>query len=178
MSSKKETRVKKLVLVLATYTLVTGAREETLERVSCIYYPVQVKNTSDAQIQALVDSGSEVNTIHPTFAKQLGLPIRTTDIRAQKINGTTLNTHEMVIIAFLVVEKANQVRFFEETFLVANVSPEVVLGMLFFILSGAYIDFSSRELWWRIYTTKKALLTIKCIELVGKKEFVAAALNP
>ena len=28
-------------------------------------------------------------------------------------------------------DKANRVRFFEKTFLVANISPEVVLGMLF-----------------------------------------------
>ena len=40
------------------------------------------------------------------------------------------------------VDKANQVRFFEETFLVANVSPEVVFGMPFLNLSGVNVDFS------------------------------------
>ena len=34
---------KKLVLVLVTSTLVTGAREEALERVPCIHYLVQFK---------------------------------------------------------------------------------------------------------------------------------------
>ena len=53
----------------------------------------------------------------------------------------------MIIAAFSVMEKANRVRFFEETFLVANVSPKVVLGMLFLILIGVDIDFLSRELW-------------------------------
>ena len=98
-------------------------------------------------MQALIDSENEVNAIHQTFVKQLGLPIRSTDVGAQKIYGTTLDNHEMVVAAFSVVDKANQVRFFEETFLVANVSPEVVLGIFFFTLSGADINFLGRELW-------------------------------
>ena len=75
-------------------------------------------------------------------------------------------------------DKANRIRFFEETFLVANVSREVVLGMPFLTLSGADIDFSGRELWWKTYTTKEVFLTIRRIELVGKKEFAAAVFNP
>ena len=125
----------------------TNARKEALERVSCIHYQVRFKKDADkAPVQALINSGSEVNAIYPSFAKQLGLPIRPTDVGAQKIDGTTLDTHGMVVAAFSVEDKANRVRFFKETFLVANVSPEVVLGMLFLTLSGANIDFSVREL--------------------------------
>ena len=69
-----------------------GAPEATLERIPCI---------------------RKVNTIHPTFAKQLGLPIRPTDVEAQKIDGTTLDTHRVVIAAFPVTDKANRVKFFE-----------------------------------------------------------------
>ena len=76
------------------------------------------------------------------------------------------------------VDKANQVRFFKETFLMANVSPEIIFRMLFLTLSGADVDFSGRELRWRTYTTKKVLPTTRRIELVGKKKFVTAALNP
>ena len=84
----------------------------------------------------------------------------------------------MVVAAFLVTDKANRVRFFEETFLVANVSPEVVLGMPFLTLSGADIDFLDRKLRWRTYTTEEVLPTTRCVELVGKKEFAAATLDP
>ena len=94
----------------------------------------------------LLDSGIEVNAIHPTLARKLGLPIRPTDVRAQKIDGIMLNIFGMVISAFSVTEKANQVRFFEETFLVANVSPEVVLEMPFLTLSNADVNFAGREL--------------------------------
>ena len=50
--------------------------------------------------------------------------------------------------------------------------------MPFLTLSGADVDFSDREVRWRTYTTHKALPTTRYIELVGKKEFSAAALNP
>ena len=52
-----------------------------------------------------------------------------------------------MVVAFSVTDKANRVRFFEETFLVANVSPEVVLEISFLTLSSADIDFLGRELW-------------------------------
>ena len=84
----------------------------------------------------------------------------------------------MVVAAFSVEDKANRVRFFEETFLVANVSPEVVLGMLFLTLSGTDVDFSGQELRWKTSTTKEVFPTTRRVELVGKKEFVAAALDP
>ena len=125
----------------------TDTREEALERIPYIYYPVRFKKDEDkTPVQALINLGSEVNAIHPSFAKQLSLFIRPTDVGAQKINGTTLDTHRMVVAAFSVVDKANRVGFFEETFLVANVSPEVVLGMLFLTLSGANVDFLSQKL--------------------------------
>ena len=44
--------------------------------------------------------------------------------------------------------------------------------------SNADVNFLGRDLRWRTYTTKEALPTIRRIELVGKKKFAAAALNP
>ena len=47
----------------------------------------------------------------------------------------------MVVATFSVTDQADKVRFFEEIFLVANVSLDVVLGMPFLTLSGADVDF-------------------------------------
>ena len=155
MFLEEKTRVKKLVSVLANFTLMTDAREEALERVPYIHYLVQFKKDADkTPVQVLINSESKVNVIHPSFAKQLGLPIRPTDLGAQKIDDTTLDTHGMVVAAFSIVDKANRVRFFKETFLVANVSPDVVFEMHFLTLSGADVDFSGWELRWKTYTTK------------------------
>ena len=137
--------------VSTTLTPVTIAQEEkvsknlesNLARVLYIRYPI---NFGEKSVLALLNSGSEVNAVYPAFAKELGLPIRPTDIGAQKINGTTLKTYGMVVKTFSVENKANQIRFFEEIFLVTNVSPETVLGMSFLTLSGADVDSLGREL--------------------------------
>ena len=47
-------------------------------------------------------------------ALELGLFIRPTDIKMQKIDSNTLNTYRMVVAAFLVTNKANRVKFFEK----------------------------------------------------------------
>ena len=125
----------------------------------------------------LFDSSSKVNAVYPVFAKKLGFFIRLTDVRMQKIDGTILNIYGIVVAAFLVKEKANQIRFFEETFLVANISLKVVLGIPFLTLSGVNVDFLGCKLQWRTYTTKEALPTTRHVELGGKKEFAVAALD-
>ena len=126
----------------------------------------------------MINSKSKVNGIYPSFAKQLGFPIKLIDVGVQKIDSIILDTYGMVVAAFSVVDKANRIRFFKKTFLVANVGLKVVFGILFLTLSNADIDFSVWELWWKTYITKKTFLTTKCIELVRKKKFAAAALDP
>ena len=83
----------------------------------------------------------------------------------------------MVVLAFSVTNQANRVIFFEETFLVANISPNVVLGMLFLTLNSVNVDFLKRKLQWRFYTIEKAFFTIKRVELVEKKEFAATVFD-
>lgn len=63
----------------------------------------------------LLKSEIEINTIFPTFAKKLGLPIKQINIRAQKIYSTMLDTYEIVVIVFSVMDKANQVRYFKRS---------------------------------------------------------------
>ena len=72
--------------------------------------------------------------------------MQTTNIRAQKINGTTFETYRMEIAAFLVIGRASGVKFFEKTFLVANFSSNVIFEIFFLILSGADINFLKKEL--------------------------------
>ena len=88
-----------------------------------------------------------------------------------------LDTFEIVVAVFLVIDKANWVRFFEKTIPLANISPKVVFGMPFLTLSSANIDFSVRELRLRTYTSEKTLLITRCVELMGKKKFAAVVLN-
>ena len=128
-------------------------------------------------VSALINLGSEVNAIHPTFAKKLSVPIKPKDIRVQKSDSITLDTFGMVVAAFSLIDKANQVKFFKEIFLVANVGLEEVFEIFFLTLSGADVNFLGWKLCWRTYTIKETLLTTKGVKLVGKKEFTTTVLD-
>ena len=65
---------------------------EVLQRVSCIWYSVPFQAQ---QIETLIDSGNEVNSITPGFAAKLGLIPRPTNVGAQKIDDSTLETYGM-----------------------------------------------------------------------------------
>ena len=83
----------------------------------------------------------------------------------------------MVLASFQVEDKLESARFFQETFLLANISAEVVLDMLFLTLSNADIQFVEKKLTWRSYITAKALPTTKRVKLINKKEFAKAVLD-
>lgn len=89
----------------------------------------------------LFNSNNKVNSIHPTFAKELDLPIKPIDVRVLKIDSIILDTYEILVAIFLVTDKANCVRFFKKNFLVANVSPKEIFGILFLTLIDINIDF-------------------------------------
>ena len=78
---------------------VTDKGEEVVVRVPCIHYPVRFQKGQE-QVKALLNSGSKVNIINLAFARKLGLYIRKTNVGAQKIDGSALETFEMVITDF------------------------------------------------------------------------------
>ena len=125
----------------------------------------------------MLDRGSKVNVMSPAFAKKLGLKNWKTNVGAQKIDGSALETFEIVIADFQVEDKGGRPRFFQETFLVAETKFEVVLGMPFLKISNTDVAFGEEMLTWKSYTTNKALSTTKRVQLVDPKEFVIAALD-
>ncbi len=113
----------------------------------------------------------------PAYATELGLTTRKTSVGAQKIDGALLETYGMVSAGFPLSNSKGRVRFFEETFLLANTCMEVVLGMPFLDLSNANFQFGAEELTWRTYTVTEALPTSSRVELIDKKEFAKTALD-
>ena len=91
-----------------------GARKEALERIPYIHYPVQFDGTNKTQVQALIDSGGEVNAMTPAYTSTLGLRARHTNIGAQKIDGSTLQMFEMILADFQVEDKLGKARFFKK----------------------------------------------------------------
>ena len=82
----------------------------------------------------------------PTFAVKLGLVIQKTDVDAQKIDGSPLVTYGIILADFSVQDKLGKVRFFEETFLLADTSMEVVLGILFLNFLDTDMQFEEKKL--------------------------------
>ena len=75
---------------------VTDGGEEVM-RVPCIQYPVRFQKK---QVKILLNSGSEVNAMNPNFARKLGLKVWKTNVGAQKIDGSVLETFGIVIADF------------------------------------------------------------------------------
>ena len=94
---------KKLVSVLATFAPMTEASkkdEVILERLSCIHYPLRFRKDKENEVQALIDLGGVVNAMTPAYASKLGLKVYYTNVEAQKIDDSTLETFGMVLASF------------------------------------------------------------------------------
>lgn len=125
----------------------------------------------------MINSGRKVNIIIPAYALKLGLKIYHTNIRVLKINSSIFKIFKIVQASILVEDKLKKARFFQKTFLLADISMEVVLDMFFLILSNANIQFAKKKFTWRFYTIAKVLSTIKRIKLIKKKKFAKATLD-
>ena len=129
-----------------TFLLVTETSKEddaALQRVLCIHYLIRFKKK---KIQALIDSGSEVNTLTLAYASRIGFQVHRTEIGAQKLDSTTFKIFKMVLASFQVENKLRKTRFFQKTFLLANISMEMVLSMPFLTFSNANVQFVEKEL--------------------------------
>ena len=71
-----------------------------IEQVPCIYYLMQYQKDKSKIVLALLDFGREVNAMTPTFVTQLGLKMQKTNVHAQKIEKSSLESYDMVIAAF------------------------------------------------------------------------------
>ncbi len=124
----------------------------------CIRYPFQFQAQ---QVKTLIDSGNRVNAMTPAFAAKLSLSTRPTGVGVQKIDGSPLATYGMAVTAILLQDSLGKLWFFEETFLLAETSMKVVLGMPFLAFSNADFQFGAERLTWRSYTAAEALPTAR-----------------
>ena len=88
--------------------LITNS-DKKIVKVPCIYEPIWFH---EKQERALLDNGSEVNTINLSFARNLGIKARKTNVKAQKIDGFALETFGIVTADFQIENKANKPRFY------------------------------------------------------------------
>lgn len=77
-----------------------------------------------------------------------------------KIDSLAIETYNMVLTRFLLQDNLEKIQFYKRTFLLTNISIEVVLKISFLFLNNIDIKFGKlKKLIWRSYTIVKALLT-------------------
>lgn len=134
-----------LVLTISTLVIKTSnmvnlkVQELKLQQVPYIYYPAQFGKIS---VEVLIDLSSEINIINPSFARKLSLSICKIDMGTQKIDSSRLKTLEIMIISFQVDDKNRKSRFFEEIFLLCDISIDIAFGILFLTLSNVEVNFN------------------------------------
>lgn len=84
--------------------------------------------------------------IWSSFTKKLGFCIQKTKVNAQKIDDSPLEIFGIVIASFIINDKDKNFRFFEETFLLADISMNITFEMFFLILKNIQINFNNRKL--------------------------------
>ena len=83
----------------------------------------------------------------------------------------------MVIARFSIQNKMHKIRFFEETFLLANISINIILEMSFLTFSNISIQFHTESFIWKSYSIAKTLLIARLVELIDKYKFAITALD-
>lgn len=107
-----------------------------LKQISYIHYLVWFRNKD---IWALINSGSKVNAITPTYIAKLGLKIHHIDVATQKNDSSILETFKIVLENFQMEDKQGQAWYFQETFLLAHTNVKIILEMPFFTFSNVNI---------------------------------------
>ncbi len=83
----------------------------------------------------------------------------------------------MIVSIFSILDKDNRERFFEKSFLLADIKSDIMLGRFFLTMSSVDVDFQARDLQKKSYTTGDILLTTRRVELIREKKFAATTLD-
>lgn len=107
------------------------------------------------------NSNNKYNVMNFGYNKKLGFKVQKINIRAQKVNSSILKIFEIVSADFQVENKENRPKFFQKTFLIANIKFEVILEILFLKICKADMLLGEEKFIWEYYTINKVLFTTK-----------------
>lgn len=127
---------------------------------------------------ALIDPNIEINGMTMAYTTKFDFIIWKISVGTLKINSSLLKTYNMILTSFLLHDSLERIWFFEETFLLADTSMEVVLKILFLSLSNTDVEFAELEkLTWRLYIIAEALPITSQVKLIDKKKFAKVTLD-
>lgn len=96
-------KAKKLTSTLINFLFIARASMKNILKLldwrSCIYYLFCFqKNTKS--VKALIDSRSKINAITSEYTSKLSFKVRFTNVKAQKIDSSSLKTFKIVLASF------------------------------------------------------------------------------
>lgn len=112
------------------------------------------------------------------FVIKIWLRSRPINVSAYKINSLPLRSYGRIMTIFLQQDNPKKIWSFKKTFLLINISIEVILEMLFLSLSNANIELIKlKKITWRSYNIVEVLYITSKIELISKNKFARAILD-
>ena len=93
------------------------------------------------------------------------------------INKQQISTQGMVIAGFEITDSRDRTRWFEETFLIADIPQPVVLGMPFLKLGNPDVSWTARTLHWRQWDAETALMTTNRVDIIDPEDFIQQVLE-
>lgn len=120
-------------------------------------------------MQISIDINIKMIVIYSDLAKKFGLQVRHIKVDIQKIDSFKLDNFG-IVIAFLSINNRERRSYFsKKTFLLVNLSIDIALRIIFFILSNIVICFIDENLQQKTYIAAKIFLIIRQIKLIRKK---------
>lgn len=112
-----------------------------------------------------------------TYIAKLGFVIQKINVSTHKIDNSALVIYKIVFADFSVQDKFGKIQFLEKTLLLADISIDMILRILFLTLLNTDVLFVEKKLEQKSFITAEALPIIKKVKLINKQEFAIIALD-
>lgn len=76
------------------------------------HYPLHFCKDKENQVLTLINSSDEINAMISAYVSKLGLRVCRTNVKAQKIDSSTLKTFGIILASFQVEDKFRNTWFF------------------------------------------------------------------
>lgn len=100
-------------IIVASIKTIIKETNQVLKHLSYIHYLISL-NKDKVKTQALINPGSEINTITLVYILKVGFKIYSTDIIASKIEGSALETFNIVLASFQFKNCLKRAYFFKK----------------------------------------------------------------
>ncbi len=142
-----------------------GLFTRDLETVKCINWNNKF-NKNNEEVLASLDSGSERNSIFQEYKAQLLLKIINASWRLAKINKQKISKQKKIIIGFEITNNVYRTRYFEATFLIADILPLLISDISFLKMKNLDVSWTACIIQWGQWNVEAALTSTNWVDII------------